>query len=190
MSDATSDYLLEQTGDPETMAAEVRSDIITQREKRNKIIRLRRMGLTYEGISDAIERDPESDYSVSPATAQRTVTHYLEKMANEDSESVDVVRELECQCLDHMQKSLAEKVSKGSVPAIKASLQIMERRAKLLGLDAIEIKGIVGAFANVSDVADPQAVQEATDAFVAAFQRPGIPDVPKKAIETSGREGS
>lgn len=188
-NDAKTDYLMD-VSPPETLAAEVRSDIIQSREKRNLIVRLRRMGLSYEQISDAIDRDPEADFTVAPQTAHKIVTNYLERLAGEDAESVDVVRELENQRLDHMQKSLAEKVNKGSVPAIKASLQIMERRAKLNGLDAMEVKGLIGAFANVGDVADPQKVDELTTAFVSAFHRPGIPDVPKKAIEASGRERS
>ena len=59
----------------------------------------------------------------------------------------------------------------------------MERRAKLNGLDAPEVKGFFGAFGRLEDIADPDQVKKLDDAFLSAFGRRGIPDV-----RVAGRE--
>lgn len=187
MPEAESDYLLEQST-PETLGQEVRSDIILRREKRSLVLRLRRMGLTYEQISDAVRRDAETEFEVTAQGARQIVHRYLEELATQDRESLDQLRELENLRLDHMQKSLAEKIEKASVPAIKTALQIMERRAKLNGLDAPEVKALVGAFAHSHEIADEEVVNDMTQAFVSAFTRRGLPSAPSEAVPTNGRE--
>lgn len=178
MPEAETDYQLDSIG------AETRSGTLVRVERRNRVIRLRRMGLTYEQIEQALAKDEENPMTISAVACRNIVHNYLEKMSSEDRESLDQLRELENLRLDNMQKSLESKVQSGNVPAIKASLGIMERRARLNGLDRPELKGIIGAFAHVTDAADPEKVKQIEDSFQAAFGAHGI-EAP--AIEGNGK---
>lgn len=195
MPEAESDYLVEQgelpvvpSRDGEDIATRTRAGLLEREESRHQVIRLRRLGLTYEAISLALSKaDPPIHLSFQ--RCREIVHEYLERMAAEDRESVDQLRELENLRLDHMQSRLAEKVEKGSVPAVRAALSIMERRARLNGLDAPEVKGFFGAFGKLEDIADPDVVAKLDDAFLAAFGRRGIPDVRSRGRELESPRG-
>lgn len=192
MPEAETDYLLDEGSLPEVsrhgedIGTRTRAGLLEREENRHQVIRLRRLGLTYEAISLALgKRAPEDGgpIELGAVRCREIVQDYLERMASEDRESVDQLRELENLRLDHMQSRLAEKIEKGSVPAVRAALSIMERRARLNGLDAPEVKGFFGAFGRLEDIADPEAVKRLDDAFLSAFGRRGIPDV-----RSEGRE--
>src|SRR5262245_59512569 len=168
MPEAETDYEWESIGQ------ETRGESLARVERRNRVIRLRRMGLTYEQISETLGKDESNPMTVTSQQAYRLVTTYLERMATEDRESVEQLRELENLRLDSMQKSLEVKVQQGNVPAIKAALGVMERRTRLNGLDRPELKVFIGAFAHVTDVADPATVEKIADGFQAAFSNHGI----------------
>jgi hypothetical protein len=52
------------------------------------------------------------------------------------AEKAEQIRELELKRLDRFQRSLQPAANKGDAKAVLAILKVMERRAKLLGLDA------------------------------------------------------
>jgi hypothetical protein len=62
----------------------------------------------------------------------------LENLADKCREEAVHVRDLELQRLDALYLVAYAEVEDGNIPAIDRCLRIMERRAKLLGLDAAE----------------------------------------------------
>lgn len=89
---------------------------------------LRVKGLTFRQIGDALGCDG--------STAFRAVRDALAATLAECAELAEHLRELENQRLDEMQAALWEKALAGVFPAADRVLRIMERRAKLNGLDA------------------------------------------------------
>ena len=93
--------------------------------KEQEVVKLRRGGLTWDLIADRV------GYS-NPSGAYRAYQKALERVVAED---VNAIRELETERLDLAQSAIWGKVLQGDNPSIANLLRIMERRAKLLGLD-------------------------------------------------------
>ena len=68
-------------------------------------------------------------------SAHRAVKRALERLNGEIGESVTDVRRMELERLDAMLGALWPKAERGNLTAVDRVLHIMERRAKLLGLD-------------------------------------------------------
>lgn len=96
-------------------------------ERRRQAVALRTAGLTFDQIGKQL--------GVSVRTAFLDVTKELDKLRKDLSESVEALRELELRRLDRAMVALHEQVGKGNHGAIDRMIRIMERRAKLLGLD-------------------------------------------------------
>jgi hypothetical protein len=95
-------------------------------DRRIKALELRKAGATYQEIADALGFG-------NRANACRAVTQALTETI---AEAAEPLRKLEVERLDKMLRSIWLKVTQGDVVAINTGLRIMERRAKLLGLDA------------------------------------------------------
>ncbi len=107
-------------------------------EKTLKALELRKRGLNYTQIGKKL--------GCNRSTACRYVLSELENLADKCREEAAQVRDLELQRLDALYLKAWEAVEGGDLPAIDRCLRIMERRAKLLGLDAaekIEHSGVV-----------------------------------------------
>ena len=107
-------------------------------EKTLKALELRKRGMNYTQIGKKL--------GCSRSTACRYVLSELENLADKCREEAAHVRDLELQRLDALYLKAWEAVEGGDLPAIDRCLRIMERRAKLLGLDAaekIEHSGVV-----------------------------------------------
>ncbi len=94
-------------------------------------------GWTYRQIGEHM--------GVSSSMAYRYVQGAFEKLAQEQPEKRENIRRAELQRCDLLLKGLSPMVHVGNVGAVTAYLKVMERRAKLLGLDApakseVEIK--------------------------------------------------
>lgn len=103
---------------------------ITTAERRLKALDLRKKGFSYTQIGTKLD--------CSRQTACRYVISELEALADKCREEAAQVRDLELQRLDALYLVAYAEVEEGNVPAIDRCLRIMERRAKLLGLDAAE----------------------------------------------------
>lgn len=90
-----------------------------------KALRMRALGATYQKIAD------ECPYG-SRAAAYHAVQRELKRNLIEASEDV---RQLELYRLDVLLTSMMRKAVTGDVQAARRCLDIMERRAKYLGLD-------------------------------------------------------
>lgn len=91
-------------------------------------IDLRRAGYSYRAIGERLK--------VSHETARQDVESELERLAKLRDGKVEAERELELERLDMLMKALAPMAQVGNPGAVNSFLKCMERRAKLLGLDA------------------------------------------------------
>jgi hypothetical protein len=102
-------------------------------ERRRKAVQLRRAGATYEMIAEALE--------VSVSRARAYVKEAMESIREEIAETAGEVKQMELERLDAMLRVLTdEKVraaaAQGDYRPMQMQLKVMERRARLLGLDA------------------------------------------------------
>jgi hypothetical protein len=75
---------------------------------------------------------------VRPSTAYRYVVSELANLADVCLEEAAVIRDIELQRLDDLYQIAWIEANAGNIAAIDRCLRVMERRAKLLGLDAPE----------------------------------------------------
>jgi hypothetical protein len=135
---------------------------------------LRKAGASYREIA--------SETQVSLRTAWRDVKTELERLAHDTQQTTLMFREMELQRLDRLQLSLWSKavgytdkqgvVHEPDKRAVELVLRIMERRARLLGLDApqqVEMAAVVG-------ISDASEIQQRVAAKLAAFVA-SVPDV-------------
>jgi len=95
-------------------------------EKERKVVDLRQMGITFEVIAK------EVGYA-SPSGAYHA---YERALARYPKETIDRKRELAEARIERLLAGVWTKALRGEIPALMASLKILERQAKLLGLDA------------------------------------------------------
>ncbi len=93
-----------------------------------RALELRATGMPYEDIAAML--------GVPASTAHDWVTRQLERTLGEEVRQVDAARHLELARLDGIFGPQYAKALGGDVRAAETCLKIMERRAKLLGLDA------------------------------------------------------
>lgn len=94
-------------------------------DKEMKVLELRRAGLTWHRIS---EETGYADATGAYAAYKRAVKRTLQQPADE-------IREQELDRIDRLQLAAWQNAMKGDVKSIMAIIKLMERRAKLLGLD-------------------------------------------------------
>ena len=104
---------------------------IEAKAKSIEALELRKKGKSYRQIA------AEVGYA-NAGGAYKAVRRELDLIAKQCSEEARQVRDLELQRLDDLYVTANEAVEGGSETAIDRCLRIMERRAKLLGLDAAE----------------------------------------------------
>lgn len=97
-------------------------------ERRVQALELRKAGATYRQIGAML--------GVSGVQAYRDVARALEALAVEEHSRADELRALEDARLDDILIVLWPRVKHGDIEAITTTLRLMERRAKLWGLDS------------------------------------------------------
>src|SRR3972149_6778053 len=102
---------------------------IAEKRRTARAIELRMAGFTYDSIAEQL------GYA-SKSGASHAVHRALTRMIREPTEQL---RDLELDRLDTLQRSLWSVARGGDVAAVDRILKIMERRAKLLGLDRATI---------------------------------------------------
>lgn len=114
---------------------EAHPDVAAREVAREQALALRIGGATYRAIARAM--------GISPSTAHDYVTEGLNEVEQRNDEATEEVRRLELQRLDAIFLKLWPKPPQGSstIPKLDPRtadtlLRVMERRAKLLGLDA------------------------------------------------------
>ena len=108
-------------------------------EKTLKALELRKRGLNYTQIGKKL--------GCNRSTACRYVLSELENLADKCREEAVHVRDLELHRLDELYLIAYRAISDGNdLAGIDRCLRIMERRAKLLGIDAaakVDVQGLV-----------------------------------------------
>ncbi|MFJ2752665.1 hypothetical protein [Streptomyces sp. NPDC087297] len=110
----------------------------TTAHRRAQAIALRLAGMDYQTIAERL------DYSDRGA-ASKDVHRALEANLEAESVAAATLRELEVQRLDRMQAAAWAKAAKGDLKAIETVLKVIDRRARLLGLDRPARTEITGA---------------------------------------------
>lgn len=108
-----------------------------RRERAAKSLNLREGGATYEQIGRST--------GVSTKRAYEDVQDALKEITREPAEAV---LDMELRRLDSLWRTAYIQAKEGSLKAIQSSLQIMDRRARLLGLDtptAVQDNGVTEA---------------------------------------------
>ncbi|MDW8293627.1 MAG: hypothetical protein RML84_11095 [Anaerolineae bacterium] len=89
-------------------------------------------------IAGASYREIAAQLGVSHEAARKLVQKALEQVSDVSDELRAELRKLELERLDALLRSLWHKVVAGKESAINTALRIMERRAKLAGLDTAD----------------------------------------------------
>lgn len=93
-----------------------------------KALDLRKAGASYRKIAKAMD--------CSVAQSHKLVARAMKRLVERCSDGAEKVRVLELERLDDMLMGLWPNANRGNAQAVEKVLKIMERRAKLLGLDA------------------------------------------------------
>lgn len=152
-------------------------------ERRHHILALRRRGMTYAQIAETLGngdalRKAGLDWepiSVSPATCSGIVKRYLQRMELEEAESRDELRTLENERLDELYRTWITKArgTESVAPDPKAAiivLRIMDRRARLNGLDAPSKVNVNLTGSILHELAiDPEELKRERESFLTAW---------------------
>lgn len=105
--------------------------------RQQEALQLRLRGQTYREIAEATGYASESG-------ARKAVETALQAIRDECEETAEEVRSMELQRLDKMLDGVWSSAIGGDPKGIEAALKIMDRRAKLLGLDRAQKREITG----------------------------------------------
>jgi DNA-binding transcriptional MerR regulator len=172
---ASGDPDTEPTSDQETLGAIVRADKFRTSERRNRVLRLRRDGFTYEQIAEAITKgqDGKDPDELTPVGASSIVQNYVTRLAEQDADTITVLRQIDNERLERMFRRLeaalleAETVKEKDM-IVARQLRVLERKAKLNGLDAPQRHEIAGRV-NVEMLANPDHVAKVDQEFAKRF---------------------
>jgi len=142
--------------------------ILKGREREQAAVKLRMGGATYEEIGATL--------GITAMAAYKAVKRALARVIAKTNEDASELRTLELQRLDKLLLALWGRASKGDDAAVDRVLRVMERRAKLRGLDApVQVSGPDGGpiqTADVSERSDAERIR-AVDSLVAALRARG-----------------
>ena len=86
-------------------------------------------------------REIAAQLGIAPSSAYKRVRHALDEVNKHNLDTAEQLRALELLRLDELLSALWDTAIAGDLKAVDRVLKVMERRAKLLGLDApFEIK--------------------------------------------------
>ena len=100
---------------------------------RTALLEERCLALRLEGLT---HREIAARLGIAPSSAYKRVRHGLDAVNERNAEEAQRLRSLELLRLDELQEAIWEKALEGEAQSLARVLSIMERRAKLLGLDA------------------------------------------------------
>ena len=97
-------------------------------ERRARALQLRKEGASFDDIA--------AELGMSRSAAHKTVQRGLVELTALAKGEAEGLRALELARLDELQRSIWPEATGGNLPAMDRLLKIMERRTRLLGLDA------------------------------------------------------
>jgi hypothetical protein len=144
--------------------------------RRKEAVDLRIEGKTYREIGQEL--------GVTPTRARQLVAEALAALQKDTSESAEELRRLELDRLDQLQSGLWEEAAGGNLKAVGAALKIMERRARLVGLDAPTRTENTHGYSALDQMTDAELETEAKRHGIPV--RGFAPDGPQEAGQQSG----
>ncbi|MEO1082405.1 MAG: hypothetical protein AAFY29_22815 [Pseudomonadota bacterium] len=111
-----------------TTAEERRARKLQAEENRAEAVRLRKRGKTYQFIADEL--------GITKQSAHAAVQKAMKEIRTRRMEDTETLLTLELERLDMLLDALWDKAMNGQHMPIDRILKIMERRARLLGIDA------------------------------------------------------
>ena len=126
---------------------------IAAAERLAKAVEMRKAGATYSLIATQLGYADESG-------AFRAVHRALQALNEKIAEDLTEMKRLELERLDRLMVTLWPKATQGHLASVDRVLRIMERRAKLLGLDA-PTKGEHKVSATFQATEEPMTLEEA-----------------------------
>jgi hypothetical protein len=106
-------------------------------QRQLQALELRKAGYSYRAIGERL--------GISHVQAYTDVNAELARLTELRKDSTEELRELELERLDVLLKGLEPMARVGNPGAVNSYLRVMERRAKLLGLDAPTKQEVTGA---------------------------------------------
>ena len=97
-------------------------------ERRRQAVALRKQGLSYQAIANEL--------GMAKSSVHSAIGKAMQAFEKEIADEVILMATLELDRLDCLQAALWDKAMAGHLGSVGKVLKIMERRAKLLGLDA------------------------------------------------------
>ena len=128
---------------------------IVSEEIRNTVIELRKQGMNYADIANEV--------GIHMDTARSAVNTYMIRLQARTLESADELRRDDYSKLSMMLDAIWDRVLEGELGAIDRAIKILERRARLMGLDMQQQNAILMAL-NLERLTDEQLEQIATGA--------------------------
>lgn len=177
-----------------TKIASVKREVLVI-EGRMMALDLKKRGCTYQQIADKLTKlfHPKGGKKVSKRTAFEYVQAELIALRQQTELDVQSVRDLDLERCDAALAGLWEGITGGNPASVMAAMKVMERRSKLLGLDAPTRTEFVGAMMTVSaaDVAkmSDTEIEEKVRALMnrVTIASPAnaakLPDIPTKAVK-------
>lgn len=113
-------------------------------EKERQVLELRRAGATYDECARAVGyATPQGAYLAYHRAIKRTL----------NQAGAEEARQTEADRLDRLQRAVWPKALNGEIPAINTVLKLMERRARLLGLDSpMKLQAEVTSYEGGTDI--------------------------------------
>jgi len=117
------------------------TDLVATAERRAHVLRLRRAGYTYREVAERTAEHFHAERLPSgwdERYAAKDVRRELKRLRDENTERTEQVREIEAGRLDDLQSALWDDALDGDAQAVRQVLNVMQRRARLMGLDEPE----------------------------------------------------
>jgi hypothetical protein len=137
-----------------------RPEAIETWEKARQALQLRRTGMLWDDIAEAVGYKSRSG-------AYQAVRRFMKEYPREDAESL---RDMEADRLDEAQQALWPAVLRGEIRATEVWVKLSERRSRLLGTDKPERKEVTVLTEDVVD----KAIREAREEMERAARASGV----------------
>lgn len=114
------------------------SNELNKLEVDQMLLDMRRSRMTYEQIAALASQKLKRAKPYTPQAIHKRIKNLLQRRREEVQDTIDEVKQLELDALDRMQNKAYNRAlrGQGDLKAVAQVLKIMERRAKLMGLDA------------------------------------------------------
>lgn len=114
------------------------SNQLTKLETDKMLLDMRRSRMTYEQIAVVASQKLGRARQYTPQAVHKRIAKLMSQKRIEVQEAIEDVKQLELDALDRLQNKAYNRALRGNgdLGAIHQCLKIMERRARLMGLDA------------------------------------------------------